>query len=788
MSRPIGWWRHAAIAGFAAGLLLAPHLAAPQGWLPCGLAAVLGLIVGWREVAGAAEPRIRIDVSLLLTLAAVAALLGLGAGTLRVEAIDAGALRGQAGEPVEVVGHVTAVPTRSYGDVRVQLDTPGGRVVAVAPEPVGDLPVGAEVAARGRLAVPDEFRAAELERDGAAFELRTRDLVLTGASRGGLQGALDRIRRRAESALGKGVEPDQAALARGFVLGADDRIDPLTSEQFRRAGLSHLLAVSGQNVILLALLAGTALAVFGVGLRTRLLITVVLIAVYVPVAGGGPSIQRAGVMGAAAIVATLAGRPSDRAYPPLLAAAATLLINPRFGSDVGWQLSFAAVLGIMLWAGPLRELIEERLSGNLPKPLARGLSEGIAMTLAATVATAPLIAHDFERLSLASIPANVLVLVAVAPVMWLGMLIAMLGQLPGLPPPFLGSIEGHLLDYVAAVARALGSPSWAQTEVALPAPAAVIAIYLLTSVAACVLIAWLRRRRGLGLPRRSRIAAAVVVLAALLAIAPLGAGDDDGAPADTLRVVELDVGQGDATLLQPPRGAPVLVDAGPPGGAAAAALADRGIGHLRAVFITHDELDHAGGLREVLATAAVDELVVGRRSARLEAAAGAAGARIVPTAEGSSLRFGGMRIDVLWPPREHVEQPIAEANDDSLVLAARFDGYDALLTGDAEAEATHLDPGPFDVLKVAHHGSDDAGLPALLDRSVPRVALIGVGAGNSYGHPTPETLQDLADHGVCTLRTDLNGAITVELGPGGVGVETERGSPPAGAGCAASAG
>ena len=134
MSRPIGWWRHAAIAGFAAGLLLAPHLAAPQGWLPCGLAAVLGLIVGWREVAGAAEPRIRIDVSLLLTLAAVAALLGLGAGTLRVEAIDAGALRGQAGESVGVVGHVTAVPTRGYGDVRVQLDTPGGRVVAVAPD------------------------------------------------------------------------------------------------------------------------------------------------------------------------------------------------------------------------------------------------------------------------------------------------------------------------------------------------------------------------------------------------------------------------------------------------------------------------------------------------------------------------------------------------------------------------------------------------------------------------------------------------------------------------------
>jgi competence protein ComEC len=785
VSRLLGWWRHAAIAGLAAGLLLAPHLAAPQGWLPCGLAATLGLVVGWREVVGAAEPQSRIEVPYLLALAAVAALLGLGVGTLRVGAIDAGALRGQAGEPVEVIGHVTAVPTRSWGEVRVQLDTPDGRVVAVAPEPVGDLPVGAEVAARGRLAVPDEFRAAELEREGAAFELRTRDLVLTGASRGGLQGALDRIRLRAESPLGKGVQPDQAALARGFVLGADDRIDPLTSEQFRRAGLSHLLAVSGQNVILLALLAGTALALFGVGLRTRLLITVLLIAVYVPVAGGGPSIQRAGIMGAAAIVATLAGRPSDRAYPPLLAAAATLLINPRFGSDVGWQLSFAAVVGIMLWAGPLRELTEERLSGNLPKALARGLGEGIAVTLAATVATAPLIAHDFERLSLASIPANLLVLVAVAPVMWMGMLIAMLGQLPGLPPPFLGSIEGHLLDYVASVAKAFGSPSWAQAEVSLPAPAAVMAIYLLISVAACVLIGWLRRRRGLGFPRGFRVGAAAAVLAALLAIAPLGAGDGSAPPRATLTVVELDVGQGDATLLQPPRGAPVLVDAGPPGGAAAAALADRGIDRLRAIFISHDELDHVGGLSEVLATAAVDELAVGRRSTRLEAAARAGGARVVPIAEGSSLRFGGMRIDVLWPPRERVEQPIAEANDDSLVLAARFDGYDALLTGDAEAEATHLDPGPFDVLKVAHHGSEDAGLPALLDHSVPRVALIGVGAGNPYGHPTPETLRDLADHGVCTLRTDLNGAITVELGPDGVGIETERGSPTAGAGCVA---
>ncbi|MFN8113988.1 MAG: ComEC/Rec2 family competence protein [Solirubrobacterales bacterium] len=776
-----GWWRHAALAGLGIGLFASPSLPAPAGWAPCAFAGAGALFAAARSRTAAPGPAAAVGA--LVAIALVAAVAGLGLGRTRLDAIDAGALRAAPGERLAVTGWVTAQPRRAFGEVRVQVDTDAGRLVVVAPEPVSDLAVGQAVSARGVLREPDDFRAAELARAGAAFELAAGGVRPVPGSRAGLAGAIDGIRSRAESALGVGLDPAEEALARGFVLGQDDRIDPLTREQFRRAGLSHLLAVSGQNVVLLAILAGVGLALFGLGLRARLAATVLLIALYVPVAGAGPSIQRAGVMGAAAILATLAGRLSGRAYPPLLAAALTLLVNPRFGGDVGWQLSFAAVAGIMLWAGPARELIAERLPSRLPDALARGLADGAAMTLAATVATAPLIASDFERISLASIPANLLVLPAVAPVMWIGMLTGLLAQIPGVPTAPLGFVEGALIDWIALVARVLGSPGWAEAEVGGGSPAAVAVAYLAASAAAAVILATLRRRRRLAIAPAARVAAGMVALAALT-FALTGSSSGARSGITGLRVTALDVGQGDATLLERPRGAPVLIDAGPPGGAAAAALDRLGVDSLAAVFVTHDQLDHAGGLREVLAGHRVEVVVRGRPAPAIDAAARAAGARVVAASEGSALRFGALRIDVLWPPREDAGAD-PDPNAGSLVLAAGWHGWDVLLTGDAEAEATHLVPGPFDVLKVAHHGSEDAGLDSLLDRSVPRVALIEVGADNTYGHPTPATLTTLAEHGICTLRTDLDGDASVDLTATGVAVATARGSGTAGRpGCA----
>ncbi len=279
-------------------------------------------------------------------------------------------------------------------------------------------------------------------------------------------------------------------------------IDAATVDDFRRSGLAHLLAVSGQNVLLLALLAVPVLALLGVSLRARLLVVIALIAVYVPITGAGPSIQRAAVMGAAGIVAVLAGRPAHRWYALLLAAAITLALNPRAAADVGWQLSFAAVVGILLWARPLAGLAARALAvGDEDRPgsgLRRGLADGIGVTVAATLATAPISAHHFETVSLASLPANLLALPAVAPVMWLGMLSAALGQLAWIPVEPLNWLCSLLVAYIAQVAHWLGAPSWAATEIAAPAPATVAAILGSFALAGAIAARGARRRVGLG--------------------------------------------------------------------------------------------------------------------------------------------------------------------------------------------------------------------------------------------------------------------------------------------------
>jgi competence protein ComEC len=727
----------------------------------------------------------------LLPALALGLAAGLLAGSARLEAIDGGAYRAPSGRPASVTGIVAAVPRRSRGEVRVEIETGDGKLSLLAPEPVPELSIGAEVRAAGVLGEPDPFYATLLRRHGIAMQLAAERIEPTGLRRGGPLALLDAVRSRAESALERGMREPEAALARGFVLGEDDRVEPRTVDDFKRSGLAHILAVSGQNVVLLAMLAMPLLAISGVGLRGRLVCVLALVAVYVPVAGAGPSIQRAGVMGAAGIVAALAGRPRSRLYAVLLAAFATLALNPRSSGDVGWQLSFAAVLGIFLWSSRIAGLLP---GGRGRSGWRRALAEGLAMSVAATVATAPPMAASFGRVSVAALPANLLALPAVAPAMWLGMLAAAVGQLPGVPVEPLNALNQLLLAYVEQVARWLASPSWAVLAVRLNGPGQVIAACAALLAGMELALRAGERRRGLlggaGVPRAGRGPSlrriAPVIAVALIAVAALSvAGRRPGEAASPghsgLRVSILDIGQGDAILLRPAGSGAVLVDGGPPGDGIAALLAAHGVDSLAAAIVTHGQRDHEGGILDLLGRVPVRALAYAEGDRPLLGAAESAGARPQRLAAGDELRFGELRLEVLWPPRallsegpvsaEQLDAAGTDPNHLALVLLAEWRHFSMLLTADAEAESTPIDPGPVDVLKVAHHGSADAGLGSLLDRSLPDLAVISVGAGNRYGHPTPETVATLREHGVPALRTDTGGTVEIDVGPDSWAVE-----------------
>lgn len=587
------------------------------------------------------------------------------------------------------------------------------------------------------------------------------------------------IRERAEAALGAGMPEREADLSRGFVLGEDDGIDRQTVEDFRRSGLSHLLAVSGQNIALLALLAMPVLAAFGIPLRSRLLWVLGLIAMYVPLAGAGASVQRAGVMGALTVIATLAGRRASRLYALVVAAVVTLAIDPRIAADIGWQLSFAAVLGIFLLVDPIRAAIGVNGAARSAKWL-RPVLDAMAMTTAATLATAPLIAFHFESISTTTLVANLLALPAVAPAMWLGMLAAAAGQVPGLPVGVLNALDAPVLAYIAQVAAWCGRPDWAYVDVRLDWRG--LAASYVVIAGGVLLLLRLRRRRRMAMARRKRerggrapsrirpaLLGGVGLLAAVLSVAAWapdpGAGSPRGAPTG-LRVSVLDVGQGDAILLQPAGAPAVLVDGGPPGDDLDGKLRGAGVDRLGAVVVTHDQADHAGGVSDLLGAMPIDRLFFSAMERPLLEEARVAGSATRRVAAGNELRSGALHLQVLWPPRELLAQSseAADPNQLSVVMLARWHRFSMLLPADAEAESIPIEVGPIDVLKVAHHGSEDSGLGELLDRTAPGLAIISVGAANPFGHPAPSTLGALASRGVRTLRTDLDGTVVLDVG------------------------
>lgn len=604
--------------------------------------------------------------------------------------------------------------------------------------------------------------------------------------------ALFAAKDRARQALGRLVPDPEAALLQGIVLGAKTSISRDLYDKYNATGTSHIIVISGANITLVS---GLFSLLFGrlLGKRRAYWLTLGGIAAYVALVGADAAVVRAGLMGGLYVTALSLGRRST-AYVSLLATALVLtVVNPLSLWDVGFQLSFAATLSLILFAPALERLLERGLARVLAPEyagrLVRGLRDAVVMTLAAQVLTLPLAVYHFGRLSLVSPLANALIVPAQPLVMILGSAAASLALVPPLEPvaQVMAWIPWLCLAYTDAVVQWLAGWPLASIEVG-SSNLGWLLLYGGALGLACITL-WLsdpRHRRQLPQLRASvpwpgtavLSLAGVGALLAWLAVA--------GLPDGRLHVAFLDVGQGDAILITTPTGQQVLVDGGPSPAVLTSALGDEmpfWDRSLDLVIMTHTDEDHLTGLVEALKRYDVDTWLDNGLAGQgplyvecQELLGEERAVRQVVTA-GDRLDLGdGVVLEVLHPPAGGMAG--ADANANSVVMRLVWGQASFLLTADVEfeAEAYLLRSGrplSAQVLKVAHHGSGGSSGAEFLAEVAPRFAVISVGDDNRFGHPAPTLLDRLAALGETTLlRTDQEG--TVEFVTDGHNLWLER--------------
>jgi competence protein ComEC len=741
--------QHVLVSSLCLGLALAN--AARVGAFP----AAIGLVALAALTATAGRPELRV-----LSAALLFVLLGSALGSLRLTSLDRDQLLGRVGKsaPVRVV--VTGPPrSSSYGvsasseierfggtsvQERVWLDLPAGETP----------PIGAVLELEAKVELPKGPSAsgfdqrAWLKRQGIHVVLKGGVWRQVGR-RGGIEGLGDRLRERLAFDLAPGLRGERRGLVLGFVLGEDEGLSPGLRTAFRRSGLYHLLAVSGQNIAFLA--AGVLGFSWLLGIPRLLgeVMALATIGAYVLVVGWQPSVVRAAVAGALASLAWLAARPKDRWYFLLLGALVLLVWNPRSIYDAGFQLSFVAVLAIFVVEKP----IERRLE---PLPLPKGMRSAVAVSLACSLATAPVMVFQFGKVPVYGVFANAFVEPAFPIILFLALACALVAPIAFPAAQALAYANGLIASYIAF---------WARLTAAIPgAQVSRTRLFELSPILfAAGASPFLVRPR---LPR--------MIVLALMAVVSLGGWQHRPVlypPAPKgLRITFLDVGEGDSTLLQTPDGA-VLVDAGSPEANVAGQLRRLGVRRLETLLLSHPHRDHVGGAAEVLEKLSVGFVLDSGlpssgedEKAALEEAK-SHGVPIRLGRAGQELDLGNLRLHVLSPSDETVKEAgeAGDANEAAIVIVASYGSTDVLLPADAESPFTlPLVSGPVEVYKVAHHGSADDGLPELLKILKPEIAVISVGQ-NDYGHPTPSTLQTLAHTpGLDVFRTDEDGPVTLE--------------------------
>jgi competence protein ComEC len=682
----------------------------------------------------------------------------------------------------EVRGQVAALLAPLRGAQRFILEVDGLRIQVEAPP-------NPSVRTGDTILTTLEQRSVKIDAQerlrirGISAAARTRSVAIV--SRGS---PLESLRAALGDALERVLPAPAGGLAAAIVIGLRERVDERLAADFTATGLGHVVALSGWNVAITMAVADRFAKRLPPKRRRPLLIVVAI--TYGLFAGASASVIRASFMAAAALIGAASGRPGSGAVALAHAVLALMVLDPAIAADPGFRLSALATAGLLAksqrWSDHAAAFGE-----RLPKQLRPGWSligADVAVSLAAQAATLGLVIALFGRVAVWSIPLTLAIAPLIAPATAAAILATIAGELVRMVPPPLAVLPSLL----ALPATALFSTAaWiAQVGAQLPAGGIVVprTATLSVGLALGVVGIWLLLRDepqntttrtdegdiSSG-PVSERLAIGLAMLIAISALTSLSSA----APRGSLRITTLDVGQGDAILVEV-SGRRMLIDGGPDPARLSTELDqiipawDRRIDVLVA---SHPHEDHLAGLPKLLDRYRIAS-VVGSED-RGGGPAASSWKEILTSSRisyrqvftGDRFQLGAARLSVLWPDQAYLSLPPGNdgraLNDRSIVLRLDIPGFSALFTGDIEsdidARIIRNIRTPVDFLKAPHHGSKGASSRALLNVLDPRVAVVSVGVKNTYGHPAAETLQRLGERGAEVERTDLNGTVTVTV-------------------------
>jgi competence protein ComEC len=597
------------------------------------------------------------------------------------------------------------------------------------------------------------------------------------------------LRNSLSQSLARVIPEPQASLAQGVVLGIRYNIPQSIKDDFAHTGTAHLLAISGLHLSILAgILLSIGVRLFGKRRYTYIWLALGVIWLYAIITGLNPPVVRGAIMASLFLSAELLGRQRTAITSLAFAAAVMVGINPPILWDAAFQLSFLGMAGLIFIAPPLMRLgrkINEVTTGEegVGASLANIVTDSFSVTLAATIAVWPVVAHYFGIVSLVGPLATFLALPALPALIVLGALSGLVG-LAFLPiAQGIGWLAWLFASYMLLIVRGLASPDISTAEVSAVGTPLIVSYYAVLAVAIWLVgnrrllpqvADWLKEGATRSTDLVSRLPLKWVV-PPLLVLAVLASTAAATMPDDKLRVSFLDVGQGEAILIQ--KGSQqVLVDGGPSPQALALELGERmpfWDRTIELVVLSHPHADHLTGLVDTIQRYRVERVLYPESdydSPLCQQWLELIGEKDIEgtiAQAGQEINLGdGLKIAVLNPPIPPLSDTGSDANNNSVVLNLYAGRVSFLLTGDIEQEAefeliARGDDLSGTVLKVGHSGSKTSTTAEFLAEVSPAAAVISVGKDNRFGHPGGEVIGRLEERlGTENIyRTDEQGTI-----------------------------